>query len=194
MAFLQQIRRHVVLKKTELGGAIVFALAIIGFASFYDVQMHDRFVLTSYGCDQSPTKPECQPITGTTRYSLNIQDTSFSYEIQGRTWYWILFSAIIWAFAIMIYFFRGYIMKNVEAGLLWAITVILPFYSGFEDLGYFAIKGEGVPAALPWLNGNPFINLFANGQPATSNTLYTAVIASVIILAVAWGLALRKRR
>lgn len=163
--------------------------------TFIDVVIHDTFVLNTYYCDdpKNANLEQCRPITATKTLSLNIENQVFQYEITGRQNYWLVLNVIIGFVALVPAIFRGYFLGNLKAGLMYFLSVLLPIIGGFEDFGYYELRGLSIPAEMPWLNANPFIAMFANGATVTATTLYLSMVAVMVILAIGWILALRKR-
>ncbi len=195
MALLQQIRRKVPLKKVDLPAVvIIFAIPTLLGISAFDLVMHDTFVLTTYRCDDPANKntPDCAPINAQTTLQASFYNQTIQYKVTGRGLYWVVLNALIFTFSFLPSFIRGFLLGSAKAGFLWFITILLPIVGGYEDFLYFTMKNMPLPDKLPWLNDNVFINIFAQGQTVTATTVYTSMAAVVVILALAWGIALRK--
>lgn len=170
--------------------SVLVLIAITGI----DVLFHDNFVLSSYQCDD-PKNADleiCKKLTEKTTIQASILNTDFKYEFNGRQTYWIVLNLILIALSFTPAFFRS-LLGSIKAGALYLTTALLPTLGGFEDYLYFASRGIPIPAEMPWLNENVFISLFAGGQAVTPTTLYTSMVAVVVILAIGWALALRRK-
>lgn len=183
-------------KTLDLLASVVFSVIFLVFITWYDITLHDSFVLPSYECHPNTPAADtefCQKIME--KNSIKVPFTQFAYEYTERDTYWIWMQAIIFAFGLVFAVARA-MMGSLEAGFLWALTITLPIFAGFEDFLYFAARDIPVPEELPWLNGNVIIGITNNivspeGSPVTEFALYVAMGVAVAILALAWFLALK---
>lgn len=198
---VQRLRRQIPLKKGDLIASTIIAIPVFLFITGFDIFMHDTFVLPTYHCDHAADaqKPECQAINERTTIQASIAGSTFQYEIQGRQQYWLWFGSVSAGLAFMPAFFRAFFGRSIKAGAMWFLTIFLPTYGGWEDFGYYALRGMEIPASLPWLNGHlliAFVNGFIApaGSDITSAGLYATMALVIVFLAGAWYLVLRKQR
>lgn len=92
-----------------------------------------------------------------------------------------------WAVAFFVLIFATFILLGI-AMLDWKVSVagILLFMAGWEDIFYYIIQGQWLPATLDWLDASPLMTLsrFVTGTEHVSGlgVLITGIIGLAIVV------------
>ena len=101
-------------------------------------------------------------------------------------------ATIVFACIGLAYWLGGGSWKFSIAGFVESMIFT---HSGIEDYLYYVLFGERVPRLLTWLSWNGYLiktSQLAGLFPVTSEGLELAVVLSILLVGVMWGILLRR--
>jgi hypothetical protein len=107
----------------------------------------------------------------------------------GVDWWHLFFKFVLIIFLIpgSCYYFLVHKDKSEAIGI-FLFSLIL-YFGGLADIGYFVFQGLPVPAILPWLAGNPFINFISTTLGYETVTNVSLLFSVFISFILAWATA-----
>jgi hypothetical protein len=123
--------------------------------------------------------------------NYDLYNFGLKFNLQWAQPYWLTLTACFWglaALSVASYWLESR-NKNIFLCILLVLTIVLPFYFGFEDVLYFLWRGQFPAANVEWTWY--WLNRYFPPWNTEKHIIYSSI--GLVLLASFWGLFLGKK-